>query len=82
MRNANKSSFAVFKSGNFMMGIAFAFGIILQLAVIEIPAARMVFTTANLTAFEWLITAVCSLAPLIWHEIVVIVKKIRNAKHA
>ena len=82
MRNANKSSFAVFKSGNFMMGIAFAFGIILQLAVIEIPAARMVFTTANLTAFEWLVTAVCSLAPLIWHEIVVIVKKIRNAKHA
>lgn len=82
MRNANKSSFAVFKSGNFMMGIAFAFGIILQLAVIEIPAARMVFTTANLTAFEWLVTAVCSLAPLIWHEIVVVVKKIRNAKHA
>lgn len=82
MRNANKSSFAVFKSGNFMMGIAFAFGILLQLAVIEIPAARMVFTTANLTAFEWLVTAVCSLAPLIWHEIVVIVKKIRNAKHA
>ena len=82
MRNSNKSSFAVFKSGNFMMGIAFAFGIILQLAVIEIPAARMVFTTANLTAFEWLVTAVCSLAPLIWHEIVVIVKKIRNAKHA
>lgn len=82
MRNANKSSFAVFKSGNFMMGIAFAFGIILQLAVIEIPAARMVFTTANLTTFEWLVTAVCSLAPLIWHEIVVIVKKIRNAKHA
>ena len=82
MRNANKSSFAVFKSGNFMMGIAFAFGIILQLAVIEIPVARDVFTTENLTAFEWLVTAVCSLAPLIWHEIVVIVKKIRNAKHA
>lgn len=82
MRNANKSSFAVFKSGNWMMGIAFAFGVILQLAVIEIPAARMVFTTANLTGFEWLITAVCSLAPLVWHEIVVIAKKIRNAKHA
>ncbi len=80
MRNANKSAFAVFKSGNFMMGIAFAFGVILQLAVIEIPAVRMVFNTENLTAFEWLITAVCSLAPLIWHEIVVIAKKIRNKK--
>lgn len=81
MRNANKSAFSVFKSGNYMMGIAFAFGIVLQLAVIEIPAVRMVFDTENLTAYEWLITAVCSLAPLIWHEVVVIVKKLRK-KHA
>ena len=80
MRSSNKSSLSVFKSGNYMMGIAFAFGVILQLAVIEIPAARMVFTTANLSGFEWLVTAVCSLAPLIWHEAVVIIKKLRKTK--
>lgn len=80
MRSSNKSSLSVFKSGNYMMGIAFAFGVILQLAVIEIPAARMVFTTANLSGFEWLVTAICSLAPLIWHETVVIIKKLRKKK--
>lgn len=82
MRNTERSSLSVFKSGNYMMGIAFAFGVILQLAVIEIPAVRMVFDTENLTAYEWLITTICSLAPLIWHEAVVIVKKELRKKHA
>ena len=61
-----------------MMAIAFVVGIALQFAVIEIPAIRTVFSTANLEPMEWLITAVCSFAPLIWHEIVVLVKFIKR----
>lgn len=78
MRDENKSFVTVFKSKNVMMAIAFVAGIALQFAVIEIPAIRTVFSTANLNPTEWLITAVCSFAPLIWHEIVVFVKYIRK----
>ena len=78
MRDENKSFVTVFKSKNAMMAIAFVAGIALQFAVIEIPAIRTVFSTANLNPTEWLITAVCSFAPLIWHEIVVFVKYIRK----
>ena len=80
MHNVNHSFVSVFKSGNYMMALAFFVGIALQLAVIEIPAVRTVFSTADLTVSEWLITAVCSLCPLIWHEVCVIFKKIRRAK--
>ena len=78
MRDENKSFVTVFKSKNAMMAIAFFVGIALQFAVIEIPAIRTVFSTANLEPMEWLITAVCSFAPLIWHEIVVLVKHVKK----
>lgn len=80
MRDVDKTSLSVFRSGNKMMAIAFAAGIILQLAVIEIPAIRTVFQTANLTGGEWIVTAICSFVPLIWHEAVVLIKKISKRK--
>lgn len=76
MRNTEKSSFTVFGSGNVMMFAAFFVGIALQFAVIEIPALQMVFSTANLDSREWIVTAICSLLPIIWHEFVVICKHI------
>ena len=78
MHDKNHSFVSVFKSGNYMMAIAFFAGIILQLLVIEVPAVRTVFSTSNLSGKEWLVTAICSLCPLIWHEITVLVKKIKN----
>ncbi len=80
MHDTNHTFLSVFKSGNYMMAIAFFAGILLQLAVIEIPAVRTVFSTANLSVKEWIITAICSLCPLIWHEIVVLIKKIKKLK--
>ncbi len=79
MRNVNHSVLSVFRSQNYMMAIAFVVGILLQLVVIEIPFVRTVFSTANLSGTEWLITMVCSFAPLIWHECVVAYKKIKKA---
>ena len=52
MRDENKSFVTVFKSKNVMMAIAFFVGIALQFAVIEIPAIRTVFSTANLEPME------------------------------
>ncbi|MGN1093849.1 MAG: HAD-IC family P-type ATPase, partial [Candidatus Neoclostridium sp.] len=78
MRSPDKSSFTVFKSGNVMMLIAFLVGIALQFAVIEIPPLQMVFKTEKLSAYEWMVTAICSLLPIIWHEAVVIIKNIRK----
>lgn len=69
MSNVKKSFVNIFKNKNWMMAVAFAAGIILQLFVIEIPAVSTVFSTANLTVNEWLITAICSVLPLIVHEI-------------
>lgn len=83
MSNVNKSFIHVFKNKNYMMLIAFAAGVILQLAVIEIPGVSDVFSTANLGVNEWLWTALFSVLPLIIHELVVFIRWImRKVKKA
>ena len=71
----------MFGSGNVMMFVAFFVGIALQFAVIEIPALQMIFNTANLSGFEWIITAICSLLPLIWQEATALYKAIKKRVH-
>lgn len=70
MSNVKKSFIHVFANKNWMMALAFVVGIGLQFLVIEVPAIRAVFSTADLTGSEWLITAICSVLPWIAHEIV------------
>ncbi len=77
MHNTRQSVVRVFRSKNWMMAIAFAAGLLLQLLVVEIPAVRSVFSVADLTGAEWRITILCSLVPLIVHEIAVFVGRIR-----
>ena len=74
MSNQNRSFIHVFKNKNYMMLIAAVVAIALQLAVIEIPFMRDVFSTSDLTVTEWLITAAMCITPLIVHEIVVLIK--------
>ena len=74
MSNLSKSAFRVFKNKNWMMAVAFAFAIVLQLIVIEIPGVRAVFSTSNLSGTEWLITGLLSISPLLIHEIVIFIK--------
>ena len=82
MSNLNKSFVCVFKNKNWMMLIAFAFGLILQLFVIEVPGVQDVFKVAsgenNLDLNEWLITIGLSIIPLIMHEIFVFVRFIKK----
>ncbi len=74
MSNQNRSFIHVFKNKNYMMLIAAIVAVALQLAVIEIPFMRDVFSTSDLTVTEWLITAAMCVTPLIVHEIVVLIK--------
>lgn len=84
MSNVNQSFVKVFKNKNWMMLIAFAAGIALQLFVIETPVVQDVFSTANLDAAEWGITLAFSVLPLVIHELIVlfnfIKKKVVKAK--
>ena len=78
MSNVKESFVKIFKNKNWMMLVAFAVGILLQLLVIEVPGMRKVFSTENLSAKEWLVTALMSFIPLIGHEITVLVHKIKK----
>ena len=82
MSDTNRSVFTVFKHKNIMMLIAFVAGILLQLAVIEIPGITNVFKTVNLGWEQWLITILLSLVVLVGHEIVVLVKYIKKKRQA
>ena len=78
MSNLNRSGFRVFKNKNWMMLLAFVLGIGLQLLVIEVPAVRSIFSTANLTWQEWLLTCGLSIFPFVMHEIIIFFKWIHK----
>lgn len=74
MSDTNHSFVHVFKDKNHMLWIAFFAGILLQLAVIELPGISDMFSTANLALNEWLIMLLLSVLPLIIHELIVFIK--------
>ena len=80
MSNLDRSFIHVFKNKNWMMLVAFATGLVLQLFVIMTPGVQEVFSTTSLTWLEWIITCVLALLPLIAHEIYVLVKWIIKKK--
>jgi len=80
MSNLKRSVLHTFKNRNTMMALAFALGILLQIFVVETPVVQDVFSTYNLSGKEWLITALLSLVPLLFHEIMVLVHRIRGEK--
>ena len=82
MSNVSRSFIHVFKDKNCMLFIAFLFGVALQLFVIETPGVRDVFSTFNLTVWEWLVTAGLSILPLLVHETIVFIKWIKSRKTA
>lgn len=87
MSDLKRSFVHIFKDKNYMMLIAFILGVVLQLFVIETPGVQDVFSVAtgeyNLDAFEWGMTILFSIFPLIIHELVVfvhwIIKKVKKA---
>ncbi len=80
MSDTEHSFVHVFKDKNVMMLIAFVLGVALQLLVIEVGAVSKMFSTCNLSIYDWIISLLLGLTPLIIHELVIIGKKfcIRN----
>ena len=78
MSTGDRSAFTIFTKKNWMMAIAFFAGLGLQLLVVEVPFMQQLFSTANLSWQEWLITASMCLFPLIVHEVVVLIKFIKR----
>ena len=79
MRDTETSLFKFNHFDNKIMILAFAVGIIGQLAVTEIPFLRTVFGTVQMTAPMWGLVLILSVMPLVAHEIVVLVKKSKKA---
>ena len=80
MSNIERSVFKIYKSKNILLLFAFILGVLLQIFVVKVPFASSIFNTYNLDCQEWIVTILLSLLPLLVHEIIIIVKKIKAVK--
>jgi len=78
MTNTEKSFVHVFKSKNWLLLVAFVFGLGMQILITEVPFLESFFSTAELTFVEWMYVLALSVAPLVIHEIIVLVKFIKK----
>ena len=80
MSDVKHSFIHVFKDKNWMMALAFALGIVLQIIVVMVPGISSIFKTSWLSGMEWLITIGLCLIPIVIHEFLVLVwhKHTRN----
>lgn len=78
MSNVEHSFIHVFKNKNKMMYFAFVVGVALQIFVVMTPGVNAIFKTYALSWDKWLITIALSLLPLIVHEIIVFIKRIKS----
>ena len=78
MRNLNRSIFRFNHLENKMMLVAFAVGMLLQVAVTEIHILVTVFGTTELSLQEWLSLTSLSTAPLWFHELFVFIKYMKK----
>jgi Ca2+-transporting ATPase len=76
MRNYDKSLFKMNHLENKAMIGAFFAGLLLQVAVTEIPALTLMFETVKLSAAEWAELILLSAVPLLSHEVIVFFKSI------
>lgn len=75
MRNYDKSLFRMNHLENKAMLGAFLVGLMLQIAVTEIPFLTVVFETVKLSLAEWFNLILISMVPLLSHEVIVLLKK-------
>jgi Ca2+-transporting ATPase len=76
MRNVEQSVFKMNHFSNKLMIAAFGVGLLLQIAVTEVPYLVNIFGTVRLSLLEWAYLIVLSSAPLIAHEILVLCSKL------
>ncbi len=80
MRDTETSIFRFNHLDNKVMILALLVGVLGQVAVTEIPFFISIFNTARMTWKMWLFVTVISLAPLLVHEIWVVIKKLKKSK--
>ena len=73
MTSLRKSFVHNFWSKNWLLWVSFVAGVALQVAVVNIPGLNEFFSCAQLDIEHWGFVAALSVAPLIVHEIVVLV---------
>lgn len=75
MRNVSRSVFRMNHRENTLMLVAFAVGILLQMAVTEIPQLVSMFQTVELGAAEWLELLGLAAMPMAAHEVLVLLNR-------
>lgn len=80
MRDMNTSVFKIKHLENKMMLVAVVTGVLLQVAVTEIPFLVGVFETVELGIGEWLKLILIASSPMWMHEIIVLVKFLNRKK--
>ncbi|MBO5069246.1 MAG: cation-translocating P-type ATPase, partial [Roseburia sp.] len=78
MRDVETSVFRMNHLENRLMIVAFFVGLGLQMSVTEIPALVQLFGTSQLSVMEWVKLLVLSAAPLLAHEILVLLAYLRQ----
>lgn len=78
MSGGHESFITIFKKKNVMLFIAFIVGILLQVFVVITPGVNTVFKTYAISWQQWLIAVSLSLLPLIAHEVVVLIRKLKK----
>ena len=73
MRDVNRSLFRMDHRSNPQMMLALAVGILLQVAVTEVPVLITLFGTVRLSMEEWVRLLLLSMTPLAVHELLVVV---------
>lgn len=80
MRDVNRSVFAMKPLENKVMLLAVGMGVLLQMAVTEIPFLNVQFGTAPLSLAEWGILTLLASLPLVAHEIIALFMGEREEK--
>ena len=78
MTSLRKSFIHNFWSKNWLLWVSFVVGVLLQVAVVNVPGLNNFFSCAQLDIKHWGFVAALSVAPLIVHEIVVLVLFLRK----
>lgn len=82
MRNTDVSIFKINPLTNKTMIIAFFTGLLLQIAVTEIPVLTNLFSTERLSLSQWGQLLIFSIVPVIAHEIIVFIKWLMGKSRA
>lgn len=78
MRDTERSIFSFNHLDNKVMILALIVGVLGQIAVTEIPFLMNVFGTVRMTGMMWLFVVLISLLPVLVHEIVVLIRFLKN----